>query len=129
MDSFTINGRSEQVHTQRRKDIIKRYSEVEVLFGPYPLSALLIVGLVAVQWTVGWLLCDQRWYVILPMAYVAGAVLDHGLYGLMQDATHKLIFAMSGLNKLAGLSCDFAPNCAPCHEFQKVSSSASPTPK
>jgi hypothetical protein len=34
------------------------------LFGPYPLSALLIVGLVALQWTVAWLLCDQPWYVI-----------------------------------------------------------------
>jgi len=52
MDSFTINGQSEQVHTQRRKDIIKHYPEVKVLFGPYPLSALLIIGLVALQWTV-----------------------------------------------------------------------------
>jgi hypothetical protein len=64
MDRFTINEQPEQVHTQGRKDIIKRYPQVKVLFDPYPLSALLIVGLVALQWTVAWLLCDQPWYVI-----------------------------------------------------------------
>ncbi len=119
MDSFTINGQSEQVHTQRRKDIIKHYPEVKVLFGPYPLSALLIIGLVALQWTVAWLLCDQPWYVILPVAYLAGAVLNHGLYVLMHEATHNLIFAIPALNKLAGLSCDFALIVPSAMSFRK----------
>jgi len=119
VDAFTINGQSEQVHTQRRKDIIKHYPEVKVLFGPYPLSALLIVGLVALQWTVAWLLCDQPWYVILPVAYLAGAVLNHGLYVLMHEATHNLIFAIPVLNKLAGLSCDFALIIPSAMSFRK----------
>ncbi|HEU0049858.1 MAG TPA: fatty acid desaturase, partial [Nitrososphaera sp.] len=119
MTSFTINGQSEQVHTQRRKDIIKHYPEVKVLFGPYPLSALLIVGLVALQWTVAWLLCDQPWYVILPVAYLAGAVLNHGLYVLTHEATHNLIFAIPVLNKLAGLSCDFALIVPSAMSFRK----------
>ena len=119
MDSFTINEQSDQVHTQRRKDIIKHYPEVRALFGPYPLSALLIVGLVALQWTVAWLLCDQPWYVILPVAYIAGAVLNHALYVLMHEATHNLIFAIPALNKLAGLSCDFALIVPSAMSFRK----------
>src|ERR1051325_10322525 len=108
MDSFSINGQPEQVHTRRRKEIIKHHPEVRVLFGPCPLSALLIVGLVALQWTVAGLVSDQPWYLILPVAYVGGAVLNHALYVLMHEATHNLVFTVPVLNKLAGLSCDFA---------------------
>ena len=52
MEPFIINEQSQQIHIQRRKDIIKHYPEVKVLFGPYPLSALLIIGLVA---------CNGQW--------------------------------------------------------------------
>ena len=119
MDSFTINRQTEQVHTQRRRDIIKSYPGVKVLFGPYPLSALFIVGLVALQWTAAWLVCDQPWYVIVPVAYVAGAVLNHALYVLMHEATHNLIFAVPVLNKLAGLVCDFALIVPSAMSFRK----------
>src|SRR5215510_15865639 len=102
MDSFIINEQPQQIHTERRKDIIKRYPEVRLLFGSYPLSALLIAGLVAGQWALAWLLYDQPWYVILLVAYLGGAVLNHALYVLMHEATHNLIFPTPVLNKLAG---------------------------
>lgn len=108
MDSFIINEQSQQIHTQRRKDIIRHYPEVKLLFGSYPLSALLICGLVAIQWALAWLLRAQPWYLILLGAYVGGAVLNHALYVLMHEATHNLIFKTPALNKLAGLLCDFA---------------------
>ena len=108
MDAFIINEQSQQIHTRRRKDIISRYPEVKLLFGPYPLSAVLIVGLVVLQWAVAWLLCAQPWYVILLAAYLGGAVLNHALYVLIHEATHNLIFATAVLNKIWGLICDFA---------------------
>jgi len=119
VDSFTINEQPEQVHTRRRKDIIKNHPEVKALFGPYPLSALLIVILVALQWTAARLLNDQPWYVILPVAYIGGAVLNHALYVLMHEATHNLIFAIPVFNKLAGLSCDFALIIPSAMSFRK----------
>ena len=56
MYAFLINPHAQQIHTQRRKDILTRYPEVKGLFGPYPWSAPLLAGLVALQWTVAWLL-------------------------------------------------------------------------
>src|SRR5262249_8388707 len=114
-----INEQPQQVHTWRRKDIIRRYPEVKRLFGPYPLSAVLITGLVALQWAVAWRLRDQPWYVILPAAYLGGAVLNHALYVLIHEATHNLIFATPVLNKLAGLICDFALIAPSALSFRK----------
>jgi sphingolipid delta-4 desaturase len=119
MASFIINEQSQQIHTQRRKDIIKRHPEVKSLFGPYPLSALLIAGLVALQWALARLLHDQRWRLILPAAYLGGAVLNHALYVLMHEATHNLIFAIPILNKIAGLVCDFALVAPSAMSFRK----------
>jgi sphingolipid 4-desaturase/C4-monooxygenase len=119
MDSFIINQQSQQIHTQRRKDIIKRYPEVKLLFGSYPLSAPLICGLVAMQWALAWLLHDQPWYVILLMAYLGGAVINHALYVLIHEATHNLIFATPVLNKIFGLICDFALIVPSAMSFRK----------
>jgi sphingolipid delta-4 desaturase len=108
MDSFLINEQPQQIHTQRRKGILKEHPEVKLLFGAYPLSALLIAGLVALQWTLAWLLHEQPWPLILLVAYLGGAVVNHALYVLIHEATHNLIFATPILNKIAGLICDFA---------------------
>lgn len=119
MDSFLINEQPRQIHIQRRKDIIQRYPEVKSLFGPYPLSALFIVGLALVQWALAWLLCDQPWYVILLAAYLGGAFLNHALYVLMHEATHNLVFEAPVLNKLVGLVCDFALVAPSALSFRK----------
>ena len=78
------------------------------LFGSYPLSAALIVGLFVLQWAMAWLLREQPWYVMLLGAYLVGAVINHALYVLMHEATHNLIFATPVFNKICGLICDFA---------------------
>ena len=92
MHAFLINPHVQQIHTQRRKAILQRYPEVKALFGAYPLSALLLVSLVALQWAVAWLLREQTWYVMVLVAYLIGAVINHALYVLMHEATHNLIF-------------------------------------
>jgi sphingolipid 4-desaturase/C4-monooxygenase len=119
MDSFLINEQAQQIHTQRRKDLLKRYPEVKALFGSYPWSALLIAGLVALQWTVAWLLRAQPWYVIVLVSYLGGAVLNHALYVLMHEATHNLIFKPPVFNKICGLLCDFALVIPSAMSFRK----------
>jgi len=119
MDSFLINEQAQQIHTQRRKDLLKRYPEVKALFGSYPWSALLIAGLVALQWTVAWLLRAQPWSVIVLVSYLGGAVLNHALYVLMHEATHNLIFKPPVFNKICGLLCDFALMIPSAMSFRK----------
>src|SRR5919198_647303 len=98
MHAFLINAQAQQIHTQRRKAILTRYPEVKGLFGPYPWSAPLLVGLVA---------------------YLGGAVINHALYVLMHEATHNLIFATPVFNKLCGLLCDCALGVPSAMSFRK----------
>jgi len=119
MHAFLINPHVQQIHTQRRKAILQRYPEVQGLFGPYPWSALLLAGLVALQWTVAWLLRAQPWYVLVLVAYGGGAIINHALYVLMHEATHNLIFPTPVLNKVCGLLCDGALGVPSAMSFRK----------
>ena len=119
MNTFIINEQVQQIHTQRRKDILKCHPEVKLLFGSYPLSALLIAGFVAMQWTVAWLLRAQPWYLILLAAYLGGAVINHALYVLLHEATHNLIFKIPVLNKVFSLIGDFALLVPSAMSFRK----------
>lgn len=119
MHAFLINTHAQQIHTQRRKAILQRYPAVRGLFGPYPWSAPLLAGLVALQWTVAWLLRAQPWYVRVLVAYGAGAILNHALYVLMHEATHNLIFSTPVWNKVCGLLCDWALGVPSAMSFRK----------
>ena len=91
MHAFLINPHVQQIHTQRRKAILQRYPEVQGLFGPYPWSALLLAGLVALQWTVAEAAAGAAVVRAGAGAYGGGAIINHG-HVLMHEATHNLIF-------------------------------------
>jgi len=80
------------VHRQRAREILAQHPEVRKLMGPNPASALWVVGLVAVQWLVAFLVTDLSWWWLLLVAYLFGAFVNHALYVLIHECTHNLVF-------------------------------------
>ncbi|GAC1622166.1 MAG: hypothetical protein NVS9B10_05800 [Nevskia sp.] len=95
-------------HLLRRREIVAKHPEVRALMGRNRGSALWIVGLVLLQWAASSFAADAPWWAIVLAAFAFGAFVNHGLYVLMHECTHGLVFAASGLNRLFGLVCDFA---------------------
>ncbi|MGC8519064.1 MAG: fatty acid desaturase [Steroidobacteraceae bacterium] len=96
------------VHRLRGRAILAAHPEVAPLMGVNRLSALWIVGLVAVQWLAADAAAKAPWWLVIAGAWCLGAFLNHALYVLMHECTHNLVFKSPRLNKLAGLVCDFA---------------------
>lgn len=97
------------LHIQRRKELMKKYpKELRAIMGNHPGTFLWVLACVATQFAIGYALRDQAWYVILGVAYVFGAFLNHALYVFLHDAAHNLIFKSSDANRYAGMFCDFA---------------------
>jgi len=94
-------------HIWRRKEILSRHPEVKKLIGKHPQTALWVVSLVGGQWLCSFWATRLSWIWILLAAYFLGAFLNHGLYVLMHECTHNLIFKQPRHNKLLGLLCDF----------------------
>lgn len=100
-EGFSYSPEAEP-HKARTQAILREHPEVRKLIGRNPYSFLAIVALVALQigaaaWVVG-----KPWWVFLLLAYTVGAVANHGLFVLIHECSHNLIFKRRILNTLAG---------------------------
>ena len=103
-DFPVVEGRNP--HVARGREIVKQHPEIRSLFRPYPLSAVYVAALVALQIGVAYLLRDASWIWIVLAAYLAGAFVSHALFVLIHDATHNLILEGTLRNRLLGMLCN-----------------------
>ena len=90
-------------HKDRRIAILKRHPEVRELIGRNRSSAVIILGLVGAQIGLALALARSPWWLILAVAYSAGAIISHGLYVMIHECAHGLVFARRPLNTAAGI--------------------------
>lgn len=93
-------------HVRRARELIKAHPEVREYFGPYPLTAAWITGVVGLQLAIAWLLADASWLWVVVAAYLVGAFASHALFVLIHDASHNLIFKTTRANRLLGILCN-----------------------
>ena len=89
-------------HRERTRGILKEHPEVRTLIGRNPYSFGLILGIVALQSLIAFLLRDQSWWVPLLAAYAVGAFADHALFVLIHECAHNLIFKSKTANIISG---------------------------
>jgi sphingolipid delta-4 desaturase len=83
---------SEEPHVQRRKDILEKHPEVKKLMGCDPWIALYVSMKVVTQIGIAWLMRDASWRLIVPVAWVVGATINHWLGGAIHEIGHNLAF-------------------------------------
>lgn len=90
-------------HRLRTKQILKNHPYIRTLIGKNKFTFAVIVLLVAAQTTLSGLLSNQPWWLIITIAYLAGAFIDHALFVMIHECAHRLIFKNRNANKLAGI--------------------------
>jgi len=83
--------------------MLKQHPELRGLIGKNPYSFMAIIGIVALQVLVAYLLSGQSWWWVFGAAYLIGAFADHALFVLIHECAHKLIFKNRAANKIAGM--------------------------
>ncbi len=90
-------------HHGRTRAILLDHPEMRDLIGRNPWSFAIILGIVAAQFTVAWMLRDSPWWLIGIVAYCLGAFANHTSYVMVHDATHGLIFRSRWANNLSAI--------------------------
>jgi len=72
--------------------ILKKYPEIKKLMGYDPMIALYVSIEVLTNVAIAYLLRDASWYVIVPMAWVVSATINHSLGGAIHEIGHNLAF-------------------------------------
>src|SRR5690606_27471022 len=79
-------------HISRGRRLLKEHPEVRELIGPTRWTAFWVVALVSAQIGLAALMADQVWWAKLLGAWCVGAFLTHGLWVLIHEPTHHLVF-------------------------------------
>jgi len=90
-------------HAARGRQMLAAHPELRTLAGPMPISAALVVVLVAAQFAVALAVADRGWIVWLLSAYLVGATIDHALWVLIHECAHNLIFRSRTLNRVVAI--------------------------
>ena len=98
-----VYSQASEPHRIRTKEILKQYPDLRNLIGKNPNTIFAIIGLVAFQLVLAWLLRDQSWWLIFGAAYLLGAFADHALFVMIHECAHQLLFKSRAANRWAGI--------------------------
>jgi sphingolipid delta-4 desaturase len=90
-------------HRMRTKKILKQFPQMRNLIGKNPATIFAIIGLVAFQVVLAWVLRDQSWWWVFGAAYLLGAFADHALFVMIHECAHQLLFKGRSANRWAGI--------------------------
>ena len=90
-------------HKMRTKEIIMEHPEIRKLIGKNPYTFFVILFCVVFQLVLSWFLRDQSWWLILAVAYFAGAFACHTLFVCIHECAHNLLFKKRAFNSIAGI--------------------------
>ena len=90
-------------HLGRMRGLLAARPELKELVGPAPATALWIAGVVAAHTGAAVLISDAPWWAIGLGAYAFGAVFSLGLWTLLHECTHDLVFGRPRANGWMGL--------------------------
>jgi sphingolipid 4-desaturase/C4-monooxygenase len=106
-------------HRSRTKQILRRHPEIRSLIGPSPVSFWWITGLVGLQFFVAWFVSDKPIWLVLLLAYTVGAFASHGLFVMIHECAHRLVFRRRLPNILTGLVANLPIFVPGSFSFQK----------
>lgn len=94
-------------HNIRMKALLKKYPELKSLFGPNAGSAVVITLAVIIQILLAAWVSTQPWWILLLVAWMMGAVINHAMFVMIHEAAHNLIFTHSSANKFWSIIANF----------------------
>lgn len=110
---------SPEPHRDRTKQILRQHPEIRSLIGPSPTTFWWIFGLVSLQFLVAWLVADRPWWLVVVLAYTIGAFASHGLFVMIHECAHRLVFRRRLPNILTGLMANLPLFVPGSFSFQK----------
>lgn len=94
---------SVDIHIERRRKILDAHPEVRKLEGNSAQTCMPIMIICAVHMMLAFELSRQPLWILLIAAYTVGAVLALGLWTLLHECTHDLVFRKPRSNKWLGI--------------------------
>jgi sphingolipid delta-4 desaturase len=112
---------TDEPHATRRQLILAKHPEITELFVTEPLTFWLVLGILAIQVGMAYLLREADWYILLPCAYIIGGTLNHSLQLASHELSHDLCWSgryKDAANRLTAIIANFATGFPSAQTFK-----------
>lgn len=106
-------------HRSRTKEILQLHPEVRNLIGKTISTFWYILLLISLQFALAYFVSTVSWWVTFVVAYLVGAFIDHALFVLIHECSHKLVFKSPSANKLTSMLANSPMIFATCISFER----------
>jgi sphingolipid delta-4 desaturase len=103
---------ADQPHRDRAQWILRNHPEIRQHIGKNPNTFWILLGILTGQMGLAAALTSSPWWLILLVAALPGAFASHGLWIIIHECTHNLVFRSRAANSLAGIMANL-PHCFP----------------
>jgi len=110
---------TDEPHATRRKIILAKYPEIKNLYGTDPSIKWQSLFWLIAQFTVGYLVKDASWGVVLLVAYCFGGFANQALFLAIHEISHNLAFDSILSNKIMGCVANLTTVVPHFSMFQK----------
>jgi sphingolipid delta-4 desaturase len=86
-------------HAQRRREMLLKYPEIKMLYGPCARTKYVCTALVVVQLGVAYALRGSPWWLVVLVAYAFGGVVNQALLLAIHELSHNLGFQRPWQNR------------------------------
>lgn len=93
---------TDEPHLTRRNEILKKYPEVENLYGPDSSQLYLMISCVVLQFITAYFIQDAPTWLMVIIAYAWGGTLNHSLSLAIHELSHNLMLKKPIHNTIAG---------------------------
>lgn len=120
LDDFRWS-QEDHFHYTRKKEMLKKYPQIEKLYGPEPITGPLSIALTIFQLSCAIYLrdsYDKWWYWVI--LYVVGATCSHAIFLAIHEITHFLAYKSAKVNFFVAMIVNFPivfPYCVSFREF------------
>jgi len=117
-DGFTWSY-TDEPHASRRKLILAKHPEITTLFGPEPLTFVVVLFEVLVQLFVANYVIDWGWPAIFLISYTLGGTINHSLQLASHELSHNLCWQSPTANKFTAMLANIPTGLPSCITFQR----------
>jgi len=90
-------------HAIRRRQILEKHPQIRELFVNEPLTFVVVIGIIAIQVLMAYLMREASWPVLLVCSYVIGGTLNHSLQLASHELSHNLCWSSTIANKFTAI--------------------------
>ena len=115
-----LHSDNPEPHIGITRQLIKKHPELRSFIGKRnPWTALITLAVVSLQTGIAIAVSDVALWIVIPLAWIVGTIVNHTFFSIIHECSHNLIFKKGWMNKWTGIMANLPMIVPASTQFQR----------